>query len=269
MENKQYVIGDFASMNKVSARMLRHYDKIGLLRPACVLTNGYRCYSEEQIDTISQIKRLRSCGFLLDEIAGILQNDSPQFLAEQAKRKLGELQSQAAQQQTAILSLRALVQENGTAVSPSIYGVSVSMRSGVNLLTLNRSLAIDDVECAFDDLFHLLHRKKLCTTGCAVLLNRLDCSNEAQNRVGIPLANAYRDECYETISLASASVLSVIHYGDYYNIGHAYSSLLNYVEQHSYSIDDTVMERYFIDSSHSVCPNEYVTEISVILKNTP
>lgn len=68
MERKQYSIGVFASMNKVSTRMLRHYDKIGLLRPASILPNGYRCYSEEQITVISQIKRLRDCDFLLEGV---------------------------------------------------------------------------------------------------------------------------------------------------------------------------------------------------------
>lgn len=33
MNNGKYIIGEFAAINQVSTRMLRHYDKIGLIKP--------------------------------------------------------------------------------------------------------------------------------------------------------------------------------------------------------------------------------------------
>lgn len=42
-------IAEVASMSKVTARTLRHYDDIGLLRPAYVGANGYRYYEQEQL----------------------------------------------------------------------------------------------------------------------------------------------------------------------------------------------------------------------------
>lgn len=269
MKNNQYSIGEFASINKVSTRMLRHYDKIGLLQPACILSNGYRCYSEKQIGVISRIKQLRGCGFLLDEIDAIMQNENPQFLAEESRHKLAELQGQAVQKQTEIQALSELMQENIRVTPPFIYGVSRSMRHNTNLLIPKKMLIIDDVENSFDSLFCLLNHKNLCPTGCAVLLNHLSSHNENQNRVGVPISEPYSDESHQTLQLSPTSVLSVIHYGDYYNIGYAYDTLLKYAEQYGYSIDDVIMERYFIDSSHGVNPNEYVTEVSVSLKNTP
>lgn len=63
-EGKKYSIGEFAVVNRISARMLRHYDKIGLFRPCAVLENGYRCYSSEQIPTISLIKNIKLVAFV-------------------------------------------------------------------------------------------------------------------------------------------------------------------------------------------------------------
>lgn len=249
--------------------MLRHYDKIGLLQPACILSNGYRCYSEKQIGTISRIKQLRGCGFLLDEIDAIMQNENPQFLAEASKHKLVELQGQAKQKQTEIQALSELMQEKIRVSPPFIYGVSRSMRHGTNLLISKKKIVIDDVENTFDRLFCLINHKNLCPTGCAVLLNYINNHDGNQNRVGVPISEPYSDESYQTLQLSPASVLSVIHYGDYYNIGYAYDTLLKYSEQYGYSIDDVITERYFIDSSHGTTPNEYVTEVSVALKNTP
>lgn len=269
MQNKQYTIGEFASMNKVSTRMLRHYDKIGLLPPDCILPNGYRCYHEEQIGRLSQIKHLRDCGFLLDEIHEILENDNPQFLVNAAKCKLAQLQDQAVQYQNAIQLLGALMQESRGLTHPPVYGVSRSTRLGTNLLIPNQTFAIDKVEDAFEGLFRLLHQKKLRTTSCSVLLNDMNDQAEEQYRVGVPIFETYDDQDHQTLSLPPTSVLSVIHYGDYYTIGHAYSALLNYTEQYAYAITGTVMERYFIDHSHTLSSNEYVTEISIAFKNTP
>lgn len=269
MKNNQYSIGEFASINKVSTRMLRHYDKIGLLQPTCILPNGYRCYSETQIGVISRIKQLRGCGFLLDEIDAIMQNENPHFLAEQSRHKFTELQGQAVQKQTEIQALIELMQENIRVTPSFIYGVSRYIRHGANLLTPKKTLTFDDVENAFDRLFRLLNHKNLCPTGCAVLLNYINSHDENQNQVGVPISEPYSDEAYQTLQLSPTSVLSVIHYGDYYNIGYAYDTLLKYAEQYGYSFDDTIIERYYIDSSHGANPNEYVTEVSVTLKNTP
>jgi DNA-binding transcriptional MerR regulator len=68
-----YSIGQFARLGAVSVRMLRHYDEIGLLRPAAVdASSGYRSYSAEQVATLVRIVQLRDVGFSLPEIASIV-----------------------------------------------------------------------------------------------------------------------------------------------------------------------------------------------------
>ena len=49
-------IGDFSKLSRVSIRMLRHYDDIGLLKPAETDTfTGYRYDREDQLFTIGRI----------------------------------------------------------------------------------------------------------------------------------------------------------------------------------------------------------------------
>jgi DNA-binding transcriptional MerR regulator len=56
-----FSIGDFASHGRVSVRMLRHYDAIGLLRPAAVdRATGYRSYEARQL---SRLNRILSAGY--------------------------------------------------------------------------------------------------------------------------------------------------------------------------------------------------------------
>ncbi|MCT9930399.1 HEAT repeat domain-containing protein [Planotetraspora sp. A-T 1434] len=62
------LIGDVARRSGVSARMLRHYDSLGLVRPTGRSDAGYREYSSEDIRRIFHIESLRSLGLSLREV---------------------------------------------------------------------------------------------------------------------------------------------------------------------------------------------------------
>lgn len=65
-------IGEFSRLGSVSARMLRHYDSVGLLRPAAVdPATGYRRYLATQLPDLYRIVALRASGLTLREIASL------------------------------------------------------------------------------------------------------------------------------------------------------------------------------------------------------
>lgn len=71
-----YTIGEFAAFGRVSVRMLRHYDSIGLLEPAQVDPhNGYRYYSNDQLRRLLRIVELRELGVGLDAISDVVHAD--------------------------------------------------------------------------------------------------------------------------------------------------------------------------------------------------
>ncbi|MFD0406359.1 MerR family transcriptional regulator [Kitasatospora sp. NPDC127116] len=66
-------IGDFASHGRVSVRMLRHYDAIGLLRPARVdPISGYRSYEASQLARLNRVIALKELGFTLQQVRAVL-----------------------------------------------------------------------------------------------------------------------------------------------------------------------------------------------------
>ncbi|MCY0950506.1 MerR family transcriptional regulator [Streptomyces sp. H27-S2] len=71
------LIGEVARRSGVSARMLRHYESLGLVRPCGRTGSGYREYSEEDIRRIFHIESLRSLGLSLRAIGRAL--DDPGF----------------------------------------------------------------------------------------------------------------------------------------------------------------------------------------------
>jgi DNA-binding transcriptional MerR regulator len=71
-------IGDFSRVARVSCRLLRHYDEIGLFKPARVESDtGYRYYSAAQLPTLNRILVLRDLGLSLQQIAQALRADLP------------------------------------------------------------------------------------------------------------------------------------------------------------------------------------------------
>ncbi|WP_165452786.1 diguanylate cyclase domain-containing protein [Paenibacillus thalictri] len=66
-------IGEFAELNQVTAKMLRHYDEIGLLKPAAIDSEtGYRSYTSEQSHLLNWIVILKSLDFSLSEIKELI-----------------------------------------------------------------------------------------------------------------------------------------------------------------------------------------------------
>ncbi len=79
-------IGEFSQIARVTIDTLRHYDELGLLKPAKVDPfTGYRYYSARQLMPLNRILALKEVGFSLEEIARILQE---QLTGEQVRGML-------------------------------------------------------------------------------------------------------------------------------------------------------------------------------------
>ncbi|GAA2123717.1 HEAT repeat domain-containing protein [Glycomyces algeriensis] len=71
------LIGEVARRSGVSARMLRHYESLGLVRPTGRTVGGYREYAEPDIQRIFHVESLRTLGLSLRQIGQVL--DDPGF----------------------------------------------------------------------------------------------------------------------------------------------------------------------------------------------
>ena len=89
-------IGEFSKLSRVSIRMLRHYDEIGLLKPVQTdPVSGYRFYGEDQLPIAGRITALKDMGFGLSVIGQLLDHyDDPRMLERHLLVKQAELQEE-------------------------------------------------------------------------------------------------------------------------------------------------------------------------------
>ena len=74
-------IGRFARLTGLTVKALRHYDEVGLLRPAAVdPETGYRSYAPEQVRRAETIRKLRRLELPLDDVITLLETDDPELV---------------------------------------------------------------------------------------------------------------------------------------------------------------------------------------------
>ena len=108
-------IGEFSRLTHVSVKALRHYHDLDLLCPAQIdPASGYRFYATAQAPTAQLIKRFRALGMPLEQVKVVLTETDPTARDEVIADHLRSMERQLEQTQTAVASLRQLLEGGGS-----------------------------------------------------------------------------------------------------------------------------------------------------------
>jgi DNA-binding transcriptional MerR regulator len=170
-------IGDFARHDRVSVRMLRHYDAIGLLRPAYVdQVTGYRSYDAGQLSQLNRIVALKGLGFTLQQVRSILDDEvSVEELRGMLRLRQAELQSQIATDTARLAQVEArlrIIEREGDMPADD---VQIKRIPGIRVAELTATAASSEPESIapvigplYDELRARLDRAGLTTAGPGV-----------------------------------------------------------------------------------------------------
>jgi MerR family transcriptional regulator, copper efflux regulator len=110
---REMTIGQAAKSSAVSAKMIRHYESIGLLPKAQRTESGYRLYDETDVHSLRFIQRARSLGFPLETIRTLLalwrnRRRSSAQVKDLAERHIADLERKIAEMQAMVRTLKHL-----------------------------------------------------------------------------------------------------------------------------------------------------------------
>lgn len=160
-----FKIQEFARFSRVSVKMLRHYDELGLLTPARVdPATGYRYYAASQLPRLNRIIALKDAGLRLEQIGLLLDQDfSPDEWRGVLKLRRAEVEEQLALSQRQLTWLDAHL-EHPTRSAPPPFDVIVREIAPQRVASLRRWV-VEDHEIT--DLFEALEAEVAVTGGRA------------------------------------------------------------------------------------------------------
>jgi len=106
-------IGQASEASGVSAKMIRYYEQIGLIRPMGRTGNNYRVYGEDEVHVLRFIRRARNLGFSLEETQRLLKlwqdkDRTSAAVKEVAETHIGDLERRIAEMQGMVKTLKHL-----------------------------------------------------------------------------------------------------------------------------------------------------------------
>lgn len=266
-----YTIGEFAAFGRVSARMLRHYDAIGLLMPARVDPNsGYRQYASAQLGQLLRIVELRDLGVGLDDIGAALAagDGALRRVLEQRRAELEEsVSADLARLQR--IDRRLSLLEGSTAMNETIQyrpvdAVTVYSASGVapGAGPENVSPVVGEVMVRLDAALNAAGRPMI--EPGVFWYEPLEGGDDLAVHVSyIAEDEPVAGDGYDVVTLpATPTMATLLHRGDMTGIGESWSRLMQAVIDDGYRMTGPTREVYLEADGHEPGP-DWVTELQV------
>jgi DNA-binding transcriptional MerR regulator len=265
-------VGRFATMTHLSVKTLRHYHQVGLLEPAEVDPHtGYRYYALEQLPTAQLIRRLRDLRMPVAGVRAVLVASSPSERDTLIATHIDHLETELAQTQAAVKSLRALLDS-----APGQHPVHRRAESSFPVLAITEdTLDPADVETWWREALHELraaaddHGMQVTGPAGGLYDECLFQREPGEATVFIPVTTPRELGRIKPLVIPAAEVAVTTHQGSHADIDLAYAHLGSYVAEHELAVGWQLREYYHQDHSHTTDYTQWRTEIAWPIIDTP
>ena len=260
-------IGLFSKLSRVSIRMLRYYDEIGLLHPAYTdPESDYRYYREDQLPQIGWITALRDMGFSLADVCRIMAvGRDAEALAPFFSRRRRELEQEAEKtaRQRMLLDTaeKRLGKEDFMQYNVTIKTIPARYAACVHTVIprYEEEGTVWKTLCEETDEMHLIPDDPCY---CAVTFldgeyKERDVEVEAWKTV----RGSYPDtEHVKFRTLPAVTVASCTFRGSYEKITEVYAAIVAWIADNGYACDGPMFNIYHVSPHETQNPEEFVTE---------
>ncbi|MDP2844299.1 MAG: MerR family transcriptional regulator [Acetobacterium sp.] len=256
-------------MNRVTIKALRHYDEIGLLKPATIEKfTGYRYYTSEQLPLLHQILALREMGFTLDEIKKI-QGGTPE--KDLLLQKRLELLKRIAQDTLRLSQVESYLVKN----DDESAGYHVILKELPQVIVASLRTTIPNYNALFSVVPPMGAEMERLGCVCAVPEYCFNIYHDGEYRetdVDVEICEAVT-AAQEDSEMLKFKVIErvenaacVLHKGPYEGFPNAYNAVLKWVERNGYEIIDHPRESYIDGVWNKDSAADWLTEIQFPVK---
>lgn len=263
-----FSIGDFARHGRVSVRMLRHYDAIGLLRPAQVdPVTGYRMYRAGQLSRLNRIVALKDLGFTLAQVRSVLDEDvSAEQLRGMLRLRRAELHAQIAGDSARLAQVEARLHMIETEGAMPADDIVVKSIPAVRVAELTASApdftpeAIGPViEPLYDDLRGRLERAGVVPVGMPIAYYEDASDGGVTVHAAMPVNLSPGGHEFAVVDLpAVAQAATIVHRGSMATVLSSVQKLARWIEANGYQSTGYNREHYLETGAD---PQRWVTEL--------
>ncbi len=272
-----FSIGDFARHGRVSVRMLRHYDAIGLLRPTRVdQATGYRSYESGQLSRLNRIVALKDLGFTLQQVQSIVDEKvGVEELRGMLRLRQAELQARITADTARLVQVEARLQLIEREGAMPAEDIQIKRIPAVRVAELTGTAASFEPESIapvigplYRELAARLDRAGLSHTGHGIAYYEDSAENDAVLvHAALPVdAEPAGDHDFEIVDLPEIEqAATIVHRGSMDDVMQTIQTLARWIDAHGYRSAGYNRELYI-----EVGPdrNAWVTELQEPIATT-
>lgn len=275
-EVSMYTIGQFSKIGKVSTKMLRHYDKIGLIKPSFINPeNLYRYYKKSQIQDILKINKLKRYTFSLDEIKQIIEDNTNTTLIKLMSKQISLLKNQLDETHIILNDLENSLEQRMKGYDimnfKQDFKISTDITEDLTILSVRKRISMDNIGNLIGNVFENIYKNNLSPCGNIRTIyhdqnfdqnSQTDFDeNNADVEVCIPVNKKLKTTSISTSTLKGGLYAHTTFTGLYSEIGEAYAELLDWINKNSYKITGPPYDEYIKGPDSKFSPNEFITEV--------
>ncbi len=273
MKNNQlFQIGEVSKLFHISVGILRHYDKIGLLKPEYTDEGtGYRYYSTRQFECLNTIRYLRALDLPLEQISSFLQNRDTEHMANLLQRQKEEVKRKKQELDLIERKIDNRLSQLADALSSELNILKISQKPARRVAAVKQKL----IPKSYLDLEQSIRQLEAQEDNTVVFLGKVGVGISKERlakRQYLPYDRVFvildEEDSFrgETLLLKPEQCITIRFQGSHERAAVYYDKMMDYIEENGYEVNGFSKELTMIDYGLTNDTSKFVTEIQIPIR---